>query len=167
MAHKVANNLMLFTDGSANSKTDIGFGAYLVVSDLGQLPSSLKENVQLRCFKNTSSTKLELQTLLWALTDLIELETKINQLTIYTDSQNIIGLLTRREKLESSNYYSRNNKRLNNYELYQQFYELADQLNFQLVKLTGHKTMDAKDHIDHMFTLVDRASRAALRKANL
>lgn len=167
LAHKIISSFMLFTDGSVDGKTHVGFGAYLVVSDLNKSLSSLKVNVQLRRFENTSSTKLELQTLLWALKEFVDLEREADQLIIYTDSQNIIGLPARRAALEKSNYYSRNNKRLNNYELYQQFYELADRLGFQLIKVAGHKSKDTKDHIDHMFTLVDRASRSALRESSI
>lgn len=167
MAHKAVKSVMLFVDGSVDSKTHIGFGAYLWVSDSAQSPASLKVDVRLCRFENTSSTTLELQALLWALKECPDHKYEGHQLIIYTDSQNIIGLPARREKLENTNYYSRNNKRLNNYELYQQFYELADKLNFQLNKLIGHKSNDNKDYIDHIFTLVDRASRAELRKTTL
>jgi ribonuclease HI len=164
LTHKSSQILMLFTDGSVNSKTRIGFGAYLLVADPSQAPVSLKADVKLRRFDNTSSTTLELQTLLWALQEYVSHENETRQLIVYTDSQNIINLPARRAALENSNYYSRNNKRLNNFELYQQFYERADKLNFHLIKLSGHKSKNSKSHVDHMFSLVDRESRAALRE---
>lgn len=155
------SELLLFTDGSVNIFSKTGYGAYLAVTDLKTALPLLKEQVHINCFKKTSSTKLELQTLLWALKEIGTLGQKI---TVYTDSQNIIGLPRRRARLEKNNYYSKNKTRLNNYELYQEFYQLWDQLNFQLVKVCGHQSHDKKNQIDHVFALVDQAARDAQRK---
>ncbi len=61
---------MLFTDGSVNTQSKIGYGAYLAVFDRGLSLESLKKNIKVKQFEHTSSTKLELQTLLWALSDI-------------------------------------------------------------------------------------------------
>ena len=61
---------MLFTDGSVNTQSKIGYGAYLAVSESGLSLDSLRECVKVMRFEHTSSTKLELQTLLWALGDI-------------------------------------------------------------------------------------------------
>jgi len=155
------NELMVFTDGSLNPQSNIGFGAYLAVSEFGLSNDSLKKLVKVRRFEQTSSTKLELQTLLWALSDIQALGRK---LILYTDSQNIIGLHRRRERLEINEYQSKNNKRINNYKLYQEFYRITDQLDCELFKVRGHKVSNQKDYIDRLFTIVDRASRNALRQ---
>jgi ribonuclease HI len=82
---------------------------------------------------------------------------------IYTDSQNIIGLPGRREQLERKAYRSSKNRLFNNHELYQEFYRLTDLLDYELVKVNGHLVSKQKQDIDLLFTLVDRASRQALR----
>jgi ribonuclease HI len=155
------DELMLFTDGSLNTQSKIGYGAYLAVSECGLSLESLRARVKVRRFDHTSSTKLELQTLLWALKDI---QTLVSRVVVYTDSQNIMGLQGRRERLEQNNYRSKKNRRLNNYELYQDFYKMTDQLNCKFVKVSGHQVSNQKDDIDRIFTLVDRASRNALRK---
>ncbi len=154
---------MLLTDGSVNTQSKIGYGAYLAVSDRGLLLDSLGARVKVRRFKHTSSTKLELQTLLWALCDIQALGSRV---IVYTDSQNIMGLQGRRDRLEQNDYRSKKNKRLNNYELYQEFYRMTDQLDCEFVKVRGHQVSNQKDDIDRLFTLVDRASRNALRGDN-
>ena len=116
-----------------------------------------------RRFDHTSSSKLELQTLLWALSDIQKLGCKV---IVYTDSQNIIGLKGRHDRFEQNDYRSKKNKRLNNYELYQEFYKMIGQLDCELVKVRGHQVWNQKDDIDRLFTLVDRASRNALRGDN-
>ncbi len=155
---------MLFTDGSVNTQSKIGYGAYLAVSERGLSLNSLMEHVKVRRFEHTSSTKLELQTLLWALKDIQALGSKV---TVYTDSQNIMGLPERRERFEQNSYRSKKGRLLNNYELYQEFYRITDQLDCKFVKVRGHQVSNQKDDIDRLFTMVDRASRNALREDNL
>jgi len=154
---------MLLTDGSVNTQSNIGYGAYLAVSERGLSLDSLRARVKVRRFKHTSSTKLELQTLLWALSDIQTLGRKV---IVYTDSQNIMGLQGRRDRFEQNDYRSKKNKLINNYELYQEFYRMTDQLDCILVKVRGHQASNKKDDIDKLFTLVDRASRNALRRDN-
>jgi ribonuclease HI len=77
-----------------------------------------------------------------------------------------MGLQGRRERFEQNNYRSKKNKRFNNYELYQEFYRITDQLNCKYVKVHGHQVSSQKDDIDRLFTLLDRASRNALRGDN-
>ena len=154
------DELMLFTDGSVNTQSKVGYGAYLAVSERGLSLDSLRECVKVRRFEHTSSTKLELQTLLWALEDIQALESKV---VVYTDSQNIMGLPGRRERFEQNSYRSKGGRLLNNYELYQEFYRMTDQLNCKFIKVRGHQVSNQKDDIDRLFTLVDRASRNALR----
>jgi len=156
----------IFIDGSVNTQLKIGYGAYFTVPDLSVSTESLKDAIKVKCFEHTSSTKLELQTLLWALNEIISLSNGDNMVvTIYTDSQNIIGLPRRRSRLEQSNYFSTKNKRLNNYELYQEFYQLISKLNCSFIKVIGHQPSSRKDKIDKLFGLVDQASRRALREA--
>ncbi len=158
------NTLKLFTDGSVNPKSNIGFGAYLIVPEEKRSLEALKKQVKIIKFENTSSTKLELQTLLWTLKIIQALGSKV---IIYTDSQNIIGLQKRRKKLELNDYRSRKNTRLRNHELYQEFYRLTDELDCEFIKVKGHKQTKQKNHIDQLFSLVDKASRHALRKNKL
>ena len=154
------DELILFMDGSVNTQLNIGYGAYLVVSERGLLLDSLRTRVKVRRFEHTSSTKLELQTLLWAL---CEIQASGIKVIVYTDSQNIMGLQGRRDRFEKNGYRSKKNRRLKNYELYQEFYRMTDQLDCEFVKVRGHQVSTQKDDMDRIFTLVDKASRNALR----
>ena len=157
------DELKLFADGSVNTQSRIGYGAYLAVSECGLFLDSLRTRVKVRRFEHTSSTKLELQTLLWGLSDIQALGSKV---IVYTDSQNIMGLPGRRDRFEQNDYRSKKNKRLSNYELYQEFYRVIDHLDCELVKVRGHQVSNQKDDISKLFTLVDRAARKALREDN-
>tara|TARA_R110002153_G_scaffold82780_2_gene208650 strand:+ start:1762 stop:2250 length:489 start_codon:yes stop_codon:yes gene_type:complete len=159
MAH-----LQVFTDASVNTELKVGYGAYLVVSAQNTSIDTLKTKVKIKRFEHTSSTKLELQTLLWSLNEIIAFNDNSDiTLTIYTDSQNIIGLPDRRSRLEQDHYLSSNNKLLNNYKLYQEFYRVISKIKCQFIKVVGHQSSSKKDEIDRVFSLVDKASRRALR----
>ena len=153
-------DLKLFTDGSVNPQAKIGYGAYLLVEDMDASIELLEGSVKTKCFKETSSTKLELQTLLWALKDI---RTVGNHITVYTDSQNTVGLFNRRERFEKNNYLTSKGKLIANHELYKEFYRITDSLECSFVKVKGHKQASDMDLIDRIFVLVDKGSREALR----
>lgn len=157
------NALMLFTDGSVDVKTGTGYGAYLLVTNMDIPPEEIKKQVQIRRFENTSSTRLELETLLWALNEIPFHDTNVE---IYTDSQNIIGLPARRKRFEQADYHSKNNRLIKNHDLYRAFFSITDLLNIKIIKAKGHQPTHRKDNIHQLFTFVDRASRNALRKNN-
>ena len=152
------------SDGSVNTQTHVGFGAYLIVPENTPLEAFETLHVKVKKFTQTSSTKLELQTLLWALEEVKDFEEEI---MIYTDSQNIITLPSRRERFERNGYATKQKKLHEHAALYQAFYTVLDERNCSLVKVQGHKRAYEKDEVDHYFTLVDRASREALRKSGL
>lgn len=156
------DKLLLFVDGSVDPKLRIGYGAYLAVNENEQSVSAGRTQVKVKNFEETSSTKLELQTLVWALTEIHGTSRKV---VVFTDSQNIIGLPSRRENLEQKDFCSQKNKQLINHKLYREFYKLTDQLDCELTKVGGHLPSSQKDHFDKLFVLVDKASRKALKGA--
>ncbi|UTJ05609.1 RNase H family protein [Arcobacter roscoffensis] len=147
--------MKLFCDGSVNPQMKIGFGAYFILDENIQ-----NQNIKTKKFENTSSTKLELEVLLWALKDM-NIEEKIQ---VYTDCQNILSLLNRREKLEKNNFRTSTNKIVKNELLYKEFYFLLDKYEIEFIKVKGHKKSSLKDEIDKAFNLVDKASRNTLRE---
>ena len=161
--NKTKPQIYLFTDGSVNPQSSIGFGAYLLLDKLDFF-SKLEKEVKVKKFTNTSSTRLELETLLWALSDI---SSKNHKIVIYTDCQNIIGLNDRRDRFEKNKYITGKGKLIKNHELYKEFFKLIDNLDCEFIKVKGHKKSSTKDEVDEIFTLVDRATRNALRSSLL
>lgn len=155
------DTLILLTDGSVRTPLKIGCGAYLALSKNELSAGQHTASVKVKRFEDTSSSKLELQTLLWALSEIRGTSKKI---VVYTDAQSIIELPGRRARLEQNDYRTRKNKHLNNHELYRKFFKLMDQLDCDLIKVKGHQPSAQKNNIDKLFTLVDRASRKALKE---
>ncbi|NKB60885.1 MAG: ribonuclease H [Gammaproteobacteria bacterium] len=147
----------------------MGYGAYLLVTrnELEHCDidfHALRQRVKTKRFDHTSSTRLELQTLLWALTELSPIAGKI---IVHTDSQNIITLPDRRRLLERRGFCSKKNQPLKNQDLYRRFYFITDRIDMELVKVAGHKPVSMRADQDRLFALVDGASRRAARAWNL
>ena len=130
--------IKLFTDSSLGPYNKIGFGAYLILNDENESLEELKEHIKIKRFENTSSSKLELQTLLWALDEIADNNISIE---IYTDCQNIIGLENRRKKLEKNHFYSTSGKLMNNHDLYKDFYLKLDELSLSFIKVNERNTL--------------------------
>jgi len=166
------NRFALFTDVSVNPQRKIGIGGYLLVplSFLNTNPDNIERDsvsgqLKTRCFSETSSTKLEVQTVLWALENSREerADSAYGSLQIYTDSQCVFGLLRRRAGLTSSDYIAkRSGHPLAHAQLYRTFYEAFDQLGFLLVKVTGHSPAESHDTVQRIFSFVDREVRKTL-----
>ena len=145
----------LFTDGSAEPQSKIGYGAYLLLKNLTK---AVEMPIQTRRFEGTTSSRLELEVLLWALTMMTD-----SEIIVYTDSQTIVGLEARRERLEKANFCNKKGEPLHQADLYRAFYRQIDQMNCIFVKVKGHSKSSQKTAVERIFTLVDKASRDALR----
>lgn len=162
-------NFVLFTDASVNPVLKLGIGACLVLPasflDV-RFPriekSELTGRITMRRFEATSSTKLELETVLWALGG--HRKRSKGRLNVYTDSQCIGGLLKRKPGLLGRDFLSRTtNLPLRNAPLYQKFYALHDALVFKVIQVDGHSKTRARDTAHLIFSIVDREARRALK----
>ncbi len=161
----------LFTDVSVNPQKRLGVGACLLLPlqllDAGEIDRpGLAGSCFYKRFTDTSSTLLELQTVLWGL-ELYRQKIPAavrGGLMLYTDSQCIAELPRRRERLEESAYCSRASGRLLvNALLYQQIYAASDELGFLVTKVAGHSRSATHDNLQQLFSVVDRGARRELK----
>jgi ribonuclease HI len=163
----------IFTDVSLHPKLRSGVGGYLVVpsslltgSSQNITRSEVAERLVLRKFEDTSSTELEVRTVLWALGEYQKDKGfGPRNLRIYTDSQCLAGLLKRRPGLEEKAFLSkRTNRPLKNAVLYGRFFQFYDQLGFEIIKVAGHTRSSSQDRVHHIFSWVDKEVRKALNQ---
>ncbi len=165
-------NFALFTDVSLNPRRQLGVGAYLLVSTsfLDREPDQIERaevtaRLRYRRFTETSSTKLEIQTVLWGLGDYLEESNAadLGPLQVYTDSQCVAGLLERKTGLEANSFIARRSAQpLRNATLYRSFYAAYDELEFALYKVAGHSRASSHDTVQRVFAYVDQEVRRAL-----
>lgn len=166
---------LIFSDVSVDPKLKTGFGAYLAITateldsiddiESGGGAELLNSRLRVKQFTATSSTQLEIETILWALQEVKqEHPATASNITLYTDSQGVIQLPRRRAALEQSGFISgATGTALKHAGLYRAFYRLQDQLGFKLAKLKGHGKSANKTRLDRIFSCVDQAARKALR----
>ncbi|MRR05544.1 MAG: ribonuclease H [Deltaproteobacteria bacterium] len=162
----------LFTDVSSNPQRKCGVGACLLLpaSCLEYLPQEINRteisaHLRFKRFADTSSTKLEVQTVLWALENYQSqcCGSDPGNLQVFTDSQCVTGLPGRRAGLEASQFLSRRSGQLlKNAPLYQAFFAAHDSLRFQLVKVAGHTRACSRNTVQQIFSCVDMEVRKAL-----
>lgn len=166
-SYRSMNDTALFTDVSLDPGRKLGVGAYLVLpASLIIKISEVAERIKVRRFEDTSSTKLEIQTVLWALEEYRN-GPQISghgKLYLYSDSQCVSGLLKRRPGLLARGFLSkRSNQPLRNSTLYRAFYKFHDELGFEVIKVKGHSRTRHNDSAQHIFSIVDKEVRKALR----
>ena len=167
------NRFALFTDVSLNPRLKLGVGAFLLVpASFLEVPpqgierSEINKYLMLQRIENTSSTRLEVQTVLLGLENYQKLikASGTGKLRIYTDSQCVAGLLKRRPALEVNDFLSKKtNSLLRNAVLYKRFYELFDELGFEIIKVSGHSRAGSRDTIDCIFSSIDVKARKELK----
>ncbi len=160
----------LFIDGSADPQSKIGYGCFLLIDDVsleGKNEDFVRKHLRLKKFYPTTSTKLEMQALIWALREAKTImKDHIENLgvTIYSDSQNIFQLQNRKSRLQSRRFKSKSgNKDLNLAEIYQDIFEILANFKCKFKKLKGHSKKREKSGVERVFAQVDRAARKALR----
>ena len=166
------NDAALFTDVSLNPKLKLGVGAYLVVpaAFLEVSPHSIErsqitDQLVIQRFEGTSSTTLEVQTVLWSLEEYRSglKGSKLGKLQVYSDSQCVAGLLRRRPGLEAKGFLSKRTRhQLKNVCLYRRFYEFYDELGFEIIKVAGHTRSCSHNTVNRIFSLVDKNVRKIL-----
>jgi len=167
------NNFAIFTDVSVNNQTRRGVGGYLIIpasflsiEPYDFNPDDISTRLTIKNFSDTSSTQLEVQTVLWALEDIQDRFpfNTLENLSIYTDSQCVAGLMKRREHLLNSDFVAkRSGQTLANAQLYREFYSAHDRFKFQLFKVPGHSQAGSQTCVQYLFSCVDRRVRSALK----
>jgi len=166
---ELTKDFALFTDVSVSPGLKLGVGAYVLIPASFLEASSgvmgrpeITKRIKVRRFEGTSSTRLELQTVLWALSE--NQQGTYGSLTIYSDSQCVSGLLKRKPRLLAGGFCSKKtNQQLGNASLYRTFYEFHDELGFQVIKVDGHSGSRVHNDAHRIFSFVDKEARKALK----
>lgn len=172
------SNLTIFIDSSYDPGRRLGVGGFLCISNCPDEALANKnvleelyspDAVKTRIVENTTNTRLELQTLLWALESL-KLDNgntssrEMGSITIYTDCRTSVDLLGRRKRLESVHYLSkRKGTILGNADIYKSIFALYDEFSPKLVWIKGHTSKKDRVGIQRIFSEVDKLVRNLLR----
>lgn len=167
------NTLSIFTDAAISPQQTIAVGAYLYLDQnhlqkltdcsIEQLTRELADRMTYQKYNSKKSTWTEIQNVIDALTFLQNQSEKNNNVTIYTDCQSLCDLLGKRKaKLQKSNFITRSGKILQNADLYQKLYAIADCFQISIIKIKGHASQRITIE-EKIFSVVDKLCRKKLR----
>ena len=120
----------IYTDGACRE----GTGAWAAILFHNNQQKNLTGIVN-----NTTHNRMELTAALKAIGYINKQKIKASKIIIYTDSQYLVGLPARRERLEKNNFKTRAGKPIRNMDLVVKLFELLDEFPVELKKVKAHQ----------------------------
>jgi ribonuclease HI len=124
--------IYLYTDGSCHPQLTIGAWAAIVVINQKPIASLCI------AYEATNHQRMEIEAVINGLKYISDNCTP-SLVHVVSDSQYVIGLLRRKEKLEKTNFITKANKPLHNSDLIIQFYKLIQTMNVSFEKIKAHQ----------------------------
>ena len=153
--HPTPISVRIYTDGSCHTQSFIGaWVAIVFVGDEKEQLSGLDEN--------TTHNRMELTAVIKAIVFLQDHHKNISQVTIYTDSQYVMGLPARKEKLVAMGFTSKKGKELQNADLIKRLLELYELYSIETIKIKAHQKINA---VNEYNIAADILSRKMVRQA--
>ena len=127
-----ASYIEVFTDGSYEPQIAFGAWAALIVfNENEKMLSGTSEQ--------SSQHKMELQAVIQSLEYIIEHYGYNTPVKLYTDSEYVENLLSRREKLLRDNFITKKGKNIKHATDIKQFYHLEEKLNITITRVPSHQ----------------------------
>ena len=126
------NNISVFSDGACHASKLGVWGAIILINDE-------KRTLYGRC-DGTTHQRMELQAVIASLQFLEREDMSTRPITIYSDSQYVVGLTEREARLKAHNYLTRSGKQINNADLLSVFFDLVSRSDVRFQKVKAHST---------------------------
>jgi len=146
--------IQIFTDGSCHTQLKIGGWAAVVIFD--------KDLFEIKGFeKNTTHNAMEILAVLKALDFVKTKEFIYSKIEIISDSQYVVRILERKEKLQRANFLTKKNTPIRNVELVKRLIEKIESLPLVFTKIKAHQK---KTETINYNRVVDKLARSEVRK---
>jgi len=149
--------IQIYTDGSCHTQLKIGGWAAIILLGKKKFEISGWE-------KNTTHNAMEILAVLKGL-EFLNNNTITNsiftKIEIISDSQYVVGIIDRKEKLKHANFLTKKNTPIRNVDLVKQLIEKIETLPLLFTKIKAHQKKT--DSINYN-RVVDKMARAEIRK---
>jgi len=142
----------IFTDGSCNTKLRIGAWAALIFTGDKKIDLHGEET-------NTTHNRMELLAAIKALEYIDKNNCKI---IIYSDSQYLVDIQIRRNKLKINNYLTKKGEAIQNKDLVEKVVSFLETMDLELIKVKAHLK---KNETSNFNREVDKLSRKIVRES--
>lgn len=127
-----SNYIEVFTDGSYEPQIEYGAWATLIIF-------YEKEKMLSGILEQSSQHKMELMAVIQSLEYIIEHYGYNTPVKLYTDSEYVENLLSRKEKLLKNNFITKKGNNIKHTADIKQFYQLEEQLNITITRVPSHQ----------------------------
>jgi ribonuclease HI len=153
---KDSNRIRVFTDGSSDPRSGLGSWASIILyAGEKKMITGIEENA--------TQHKMELFAVLESLRYIVSEVSTRSGISIYTDSEYVKNLPSRRDRLERNNFFTKKGKPVVYSELIKEFYEYLDWLSVDIIRVKSHQKKGQSEISDYNRE-VDKLSRKILRK---
>lgn len=148
--NSITQSIAVFTDGSCHSQLKKGGWASIIIVDARKVV--LEGNAL-----ETTHQRMELTAVIKALKHLEQEELMERSITVYSDSQYVVGLMKRRDHLIQSRYRTKKLKVVRNLDLVRELLDFMSMTNIQFVKVKAHqKRSDLETQLNREVDLLSR-----------
>ncbi len=147
--------IIAYTDGSCHTQLKTGAWASIIINNNEKLKLNGLE-------QNTTHNRMEIQACIETIQYVVEKILSYKEIHIFTDSQYVVGLLDRKNKLKEGNFLTKKGESIQNPDLVQKFIFLLENYPIKLLKVKAHQK---KSELENLNIEVDMMVRRLLRQA--
>lgn len=122
----------IYTDGSCHTQILIGAWASLIYLNEKKVKLS---DVEL----NTTHNRMELTAVIKAINYIDELKIQVDEIKIYSDSQYVVNLITRKNKLKNNNFITKKGTLIQNFDLIKLLIHQIETHHLIFIKVKAHE----------------------------
>jgi ribonuclease HI len=149
------NSIIIYTDGSCHTQIKTGaWASIILLNDEKKTLSGIEQN--------TTHNRMEIQACLESIHYVLEKTALFSEIQIYTDSQYVVGLPDRKNKLKMAGFQTKKGNSLQNQDLIEKFISLLEKYPIKLLKVKAHQK---KSEIENLNIEVDKMVRKLLRES--
>lgn len=146
-------NITIYTDGSCHTQHKIGGWASIILVD--------GKEILLKDFElNTTHNRMELLSVIKAFEFIEKEKIKFNKIILKSDSQYVINIRERKEKLTKNNFITKKGNEIQNKDLLIRLIKYIEKLPIEFIKVKAHQKKTSERNINRE---VDKISRKIVR----
>ncbi len=145
----------IYTDGSCHTQKCVGAWASVILVDAQKIILSGKE-------ENTTHNRMEILAVINSINYVLQHFPTIRELKVVSDSQYVIGLVSRQSKFLTSDYTTKAGNDIRNIDLVKELLLLLSTIKVEFVKIKAHQKATA---VINYNIEVDKLSRQLVREA--
>lgn len=154
MQENLNKKITIFTDGSCNHIYNIGGWAAILLIDNTEILLKGKE-------LNTTHNRMELLSVIKALEYIENKNLNTRKILIKSDSQYVVKIIERKEKLKTSNFLTKKGNSIKNKILVEKIIDYIERLDLAFLKVKAHQK---KSETRNYNRDVDKISRKIVRE---